>query len=158
MRAALRSVSLGIILGVAIVGLSAQGENPRVGSWHLNLAKSKYEPGPPPKGHTVTVKAAGNGETVTSEMVSADGTKMTMSYTAQYDGKDHPLTGSPLADTVSIKQVDSHTTERTDKKGGKVVQTIRRTVSKDGKTMTVTVKGTDMKGRPVNNVVVFEKH
>lgn len=158
MRACLRSVALGVILGTGVIGLSAQADNPRVGTWHLNVTKSKYNPGPAPKSHVVKIVAAGQGEQVTSEMVGVDGTKMSTQYTADYDAKDHPLTGSPLADTESIKRIDSHTTERTDKKGGKVVQTLRRTVSKDGKTMTVTIKGTDMKGRPVNNVVVFEKH
>jgi hypothetical protein len=157
MRAIQRSVALGIILGGAAVCLAAQADNPRVGEWRLNVAKSKYDPGPPPKSQTLKIVAEAKGENVTSEMVSADGTKVTTHYTAQYDGKDYPLTGSPTADTVSIKQIDSHTTERTDKKSGKAVQTLTRTVSKDGKTMTVTVKGTDMKGRSVNNVVVFEK-
>jgi hypothetical protein len=71
--------------------------------------------------------------------------------------KDYPLTGSDLADTVSLKRIDAHTSERTDKKGGKIVQTFRRVVSKDGKTMTVTIKGTNAQGQTVNNVVVFEK-
>jgi len=48
--------------------------------------------------------------------------------------------------------------ERTDSKGGKAVQTFIRVVSKDGKTMTVTIKGTNAQGQAVNNVVVFEKH
>jgi hypothetical protein len=157
MRACLRSVTLGLILATGGVGLFAQADNPRVGTWQLNVAKSKYSPGPPPRSHTVKIEAAGKGEKVTSEIVTADGTKMTTGYTADYDGKDHPLTGSPLADTVSIKRIDSHTTERTDKKGGKVIQTLTRTVSKDGKTMTVTIKGTGLTGKPVNNVVVFEK-
>jgi hypothetical protein len=78
-------------------------------------------------------------------------------YTANYDGKDYPITGSLTADTVSLKRNDRHTTVRTDKKGGKVVQTFKRVVSKDGKTMTVTIKGTNASGQPMNNVVVFEK-
>ena len=38
------------------------------------------------------------------------------------------------------------------------MQTFTRVVSKDGKTMTVTIKGTNAQGQAVNNVVVFEKH
>jgi hypothetical protein len=43
------------------------------------------------------------------------------------------------------------------KKAGKQVQTYSRVVSKDGKTMTVTVKGTNAKGQTINNVSVYEK-
>ena len=58
---------------------------------------------------------------------------------------------------VSLKRIDARTTERTDKKGGAVAQTIRRVVSADGKTMNVTVKGKNAQGQAMSNVVVFEK-
>ena len=61
---------------------------------------------------------------MTAEFVNADGTRTTVQYTeANFDGKDYPLTGSQFgADTVSLKRIDRRTTERTDKKGGKVIQ------------------------------------
>jgi hypothetical protein len=156
MRARTSAVTLGVILAAAAL-MAAQGVDPRVGTWHLNVAKSKYSPGPAPKSQVLTIAAAGEGEKVTSESISATGQKMTTVYTAGYDGKPHPLTGSEVADTVTLKRVDSHTTERTDSKGGKVVQTYTRAVSKDGKTMTVTVKGTNAAGQAVQNVLVFDK-
>jgi hypothetical protein len=128
-----------------------------VGTWKLNVAKSKYDPGPPPQSQTLKVEAVGKGEKVTSETLTADGKKVTVTYTANFDGKDYPLTGSPMADTVSLKRRDARTTERTDKKGGKVVQVLTRVVSVDGKTMTVTLKGTNPQGQAVNNVIVFDK-
>jgi hypothetical protein len=151
------AVLLGVVLGADIVYLSAQGGDPRIGTWKLNVAKSKYSPGPPPKSQTLKVEASGQGEKVTSEVVNADGTNTTTQYTANFDGKDSPLTGSPIADMVSLKRIDARTTERTDKKGGTVAQTIKRVVSADGKTMNVTVKGKNAQGQEVSNVVVFEK-
>jgi hypothetical protein len=153
-------VALGVVLGADIVNVSAQASDPRVGTWKLNVAKSKYSPGPAPQSLTVKVEPSGQGgEKVTSEFVNADGTRTTVQYTeANFDGKDYPLTGSQFgADTVSLKRIDRRTTERTDKKGGTVVQTLRREVSQDGKTMTVTTKGTDTQGQAMNNVAVFEK-
>ncbi|HYT88202.1 MAG TPA: hypothetical protein VEL76_05745 [Gemmataceae bacterium] len=44
------------------------------------------------------------------------------------------------------------------KKAGKVVQTTTRVVSKDGETLTLTVKGTNAEGRVVNDVLVFDKY
>jgi len=158
-----RAVTLAIVVLVVLVAadvaqLSAQGKDPRIGTWKLNVAKSKYDPGPAPQSQTLKVDAVGKGEKVTSETVTADGKKVTVTYTANFDGKDYPLTGSALgADKVSLKRIDARTTERIDKKDGKPVVTIRRVVSADGKTMTATSKGTNAEGKPMNNVAVFEK-
>jgi hypothetical protein len=110
-----------------------------------------------PQSLTVKVEPAGQGEKVTAEFVNADGTRTTTQYTANFDGKNSPLTGSQIADTVSLKRVDARTTVRTDKKGDKVAQTLTRVVAQDGKTMTVTTKGTNAQGQAVNNVAVFDK-
>jgi hypothetical protein len=160
MRACSSALTLGVAMVFGITMLSAQGAktaNPRVGSWELNVAKSKYSPGPGPKSQTLKIEAVGEGEQVTSETISATGAKTAQTYTANYDGKPNPLKGSEIADMVSLKRIDSNTSERTDTKHGKVVQTLTRVVSADGKTMTVTIKGTNAQGQTVNNVVVFEK-
>jgi hypothetical protein len=158
MRAGSSALTFGVILVAAVAVVSAQGANPRIGTWHLNVAKSTFSPGPAPKSQVLTIEAAGAGEKVTSESVLATDAKTVSVYTANYDGKPYPITGSETADTVTLKRVDANTSERTDSKAGKAVQTLIRVVSKDGKTMTVTIKGTNAQGQAVNNVVVFEKH
>lgn len=150
-------VTLGVVLGAGIVNVSAQASDARIGTWRLNVAKSKYSPGPAPKSQTVKVEASGQGEKFTAEGVNADGTPTMTQYTANFDGKDYPLTGSQNADKVSLKRIDARTTERTDKKGDTVVATVTRIVSQDGKTMTTTVKGTNAQGQAVDNVLVLEK-
>jgi hypothetical protein len=150
-------VVLGVVLGADIVNLSAQASDPRIGTWKLNVAKSKYSPGPAPRSNTMKVEASGQGEKQTTEGVNAEGGPTATQYTANFDGKDYPITGAQNLDTVSLKRIDARTTERTGKKGDKVVQTITRVVSQDGKTMTNTVKGTNAQGQTVNNVVVWEK-
>jgi hypothetical protein len=150
---------IGVVLGIGVVDLSAQMNDPRIGTWKLNVAQSKYSPGPAPQSLMVKVEtAAGQGEKTITDFVNADGTRTTTQYTANFDGKDSPLTGSQFgADMVSLKRIDARTTERTDKKGDKVVQVLTRVVSQDGKTMTVTTKGTNAQGQAVSNVGVFEK-
>jgi hypothetical protein len=106
---------------------------------------------------TMKIEAAGEGEKATTEGVNAAGTATRTEYTAQYDGKDYPITGSQNADTVALKRIDARTIERTDKKGEKVVVTSSRVVSEDGKTMTVTTTGTNAQGQAMNNVTVWEK-
>lgn len=140
-----------------LAGAWAQASNPAVGTWKLNLAKSKFKPGPAPKNITVKIEPAGEGLKVTAEIVDAEGKPMATEYTANYDGKDYPLKGSTVADTVTLKRIDARTSLRTDKRDGKVVQTFKRVMAKDGKSFTVTNTGKDAAGKPVHNVVVFEK-
>ncbi len=159
MTALARFFALGVgvvVASVLIVAVSAQA-SPEIGTWKLNVAKSKFSPGPAPKSQTVTFTAAGQGVKVTTEGVGADGSKTAQSYTANYDGKDVPLTGSATTDTVSLKRISATTVERTDKKAGKIGQTITRVMSADGKTLTITTKGTNAQGQAVNNVGVYEK-
>ncbi len=152
-----RLLILGIVVGAGIATLSAQAANPRIGTWQLNLAKSKYSPGPAPKSQTLKIEGSGQEEKVTSEITDAAGARIETGYTASYDGKDYPLKGSAVADTVSLKRINGRTSERVDKKAGKPVLTYTRVVSQDGKTMTVTIKGINPQGKPMTNVVVFEK-
>jgi hypothetical protein len=137
---------------------SAQGGDAVIGTWKVNLAKSTYSPGPPPQSLTVKIERAGDyGEKITADGTRADGQPIQIRYTVQFDGRDYPISGSPIADTVSAKRIDATTTERTDKKAGKVVATLTRKVSADGKTMTVTYKGTNAEGQAFTNVVLLEK-
>jgi hypothetical protein len=103
------------------------------------------------------IEASAQAETVTAEEVNSAGTLTKTQYTANFDGKDYPLSGVQHADTVSLKRIDARTTERTDKKGGTEILFFTRVVSQDGKTMTVTVKGTNAQGQTVNNVAVWER-
>ncbi|OFW28187.1 MAG: hypothetical protein A3H97_02575 [Acidobacteria bacterium RIFCSPLOWO2_02_FULL_65_29] len=128
-----------------------------MGTWKLNVEKSKYSPGPAPKSLTVKFEPAGKGVKVTTEGITADGKPTATEFTANYDGKDNPIKGLPTSDTVSLKRINALTTMRTDKKGGKVVVTIKRVIAKDGKTFTAAVKAKTAKGEPVNNMLVFEK-
>ena len=160
MQTVLRSAILGLILAVfaAVTSVSAQSTNAvGLGTWKLNLEKSKYSPGPAPKSSTIKFEAAGKGVKVTGEGVGADGKPFANEYTANFDGKEVPYKGSANIDTVSIRRINANTTERTDKKDGKLVQTIKRVVAKDGKSFTATVKGKNSKGEPVHNVLVWDK-
>ena len=135
----------------------AQDSDPGMGTWKLNLAKSKYKPGPAPQSLVVKFEPAGKGVKTTSDFVNAKGEKISSVYTAYYDGKDYPITGSAVSDTVALKKLGGGKMERVDKKGGKPFQTFVRTVSADGKTMTITQKGTNPKGELFDNVLVLEK-
>jgi hypothetical protein len=160
MQSALRNVMLGIA-AIAFTAsastASAQSANAGMGNWKLNVEKSKYSPGPAPKSLNIKFEPAGAGVKVTTDGVNADGSKSASEYTANYDGKDSPIKGSPASDTVSLVRKDANTTVRTDKKAGKVVATLTRVVAKDGKSFTVAVVGTNAKGEAVNHMLVWDK-
>ena len=146
-------------LAFALFGLAATlvAADPASGTWKLNAAKSKYTPGPPPKSATITYEETADGIKRTGESVDAEGKTTSFEYTAKYDGKDYPVTGSDLYDTITIKRINDQTAEATLKKSGKVVSNARRVVSKDGKVMTLTITGTNPKGEKMHNVVVYDK-
>ena len=100
---------------------------------------------------------AGQEIKASAKGVDSNGKAVTGEWTVNYDGKDRPQTGNPEADMLSLKRIDAYTAEFTQKKAGQVVMTGTRSISRDGKVMTITTKGTNAKGQPVNEVEVFEK-
>lgn len=144
-------------LSAVLIGATFAQSDPQVGVWKLNVAKSKYSPGPAPKSATTRIEAVGAGTKVIVDQVLADGTTRHWEYTANYDGKDTPVTGNPDADTVARTRINATTVQTIAKKGGKVMTTQTSAVSSDGKTRTVTTKGVNASGQQVNNVAVYEK-
>jgi hypothetical protein len=137
---------------------SAQSKDPVAGTWTLNVAKSKFAPGPPAKSGKAVITASGaDGVKIAFDGVTGAGDKVHWEYTAQNDGKDYPMTGNPDADTVTLKRIHATSVETTYKKGGKVTLVNVRTVSADGKTLTVTQKGTNATGTKVDNLLVFDR-
>jgi len=149
-----------LLIAAALVVLAsasalAQSNNPLVGTWKLNTAKSK---GSTFKSGTTKVEAAGEGVKFTVDLVAADGTAYHWSFTANYDGKDVKVTGdSPYGDTTALSRVDARTTRSVSKRAGKVMTTQTIVVSEDGKTRTTTTKGTDAKGQPIDAVSFYER-
>lgn len=141
---------------IAISGVLTAQPDPAVGTWTLNVTKSTYSPGPAPTEHTMTIESVGEETKVTVKGAAADGSPVSVSYSYKTDGKDYPSTGSRDFDSVALKR-SGMTVEGLRKKAGKQVQTYSRVVSKDGKTMTVTIKGTNAKGQTINNIAVYEK-
>jgi hypothetical protein len=150
--------ALYVVVGLLVTTSTLWAADPFVGTWKLNLAKSKFSPGPPPKNLTVTYEATENGIKATTEGVNAEAKPVATTYTATYDGKDTSVTGSGAPyDTIALKRIDPNTVEVTTKKGGKVMGNGKRVVSKDRKVLTVTTKGTNAKGEATNNVAVYDK-
>ena len=140
-----------LALAAPLVLLAQTADNdPFVGTWKLNVAKSKYSPGPAMKSETVTIGADGK---VTVDGVETNGQPETWSYTYSA-GNESPITGIP--DSSVVEKRSGNRIEHTWKIGqgrfkGKGV------LSDNGKTMTYTMDGTDEQGRHEHDLLMFEK-
>jgi hypothetical protein len=147
-------LAITLTVSVLMLGAAAQAADNQVGTWKLDVAKSKYSPGPPPKESTLNIEAQADGLKFTIDSVDAEGKAIHTESSPKYDGKDYPMTGNPNADSISLKKINDHTIETQTKKDGKPLTTIRSVVSKDGKTRTSTYTGKNAKGQDVNNTTV----
>ena len=159
-----RSLVVGA-LGAVLAGTvgstltSSAQEEPHVGTWELNLAKSTFSPGPPPRRQTLTFQAAGPHWTALVQGIDAAGHPIkseTGNLVISFDGRDHPTPNDDY-ETSSWKRVDSHKYQVIRKRAGKPVLTTLNEVSTDGRTMTITTTGTNAAGQPVNNLAVYDK-
>jgi hypothetical protein len=133
----------------AITTVAALAADNSRGTWKLNVATCKYPPAPFPVKSLPSVReAAPGGVKVTTTGERTDGTAVNASYTATYDGSAATVTGSGAPyDTISVKQVNANTfTYEAKQANGKYQATGRTVISRDGKTMTTTAKGTDAHG------------
>jgi hypothetical protein len=145
--------ALVIVLAAGSVVLAQS--SPFVGTWKLNVEKSKYNPGPAPQSQTRTWDASGM---VMVNGVGATGKSFSYGYSITGDGKESPTMGAipNKADMISSKKIDGNTYEAKYMKGGKQVEITTFKVSNGGKTLTIDAKGTPDAGF-VENVQVLEK-
>jgi hypothetical protein len=150
-----------IAISVALLFMTAvilQAADQFTGTWTLNVAKSKYSPGKPPKSQITKLEMLKDGLREIVDRVNADGTTTHWDVIAKFGGKDTPISGDPDRDTVAIKKIDDYTLEVVNKKAGKVTTSMKLVVAKDGKSRTNTVTGVTATGAVINNILFFDKN
>jgi hypothetical protein len=151
----MRRIVAKLVLGLAITTIGMFAADSAVGTWKFNPTKSTNSA---LKSRTdVREETADGGIKVTRTEERPTGGPTQATYTYKYDGKEYPATGAQF-DTIAVKRVNANTSSWEVKKSdGKYHQTGRIVVSKDGKTMTQTFKGTDADGKPVQGTNVYDK-
>jgi hypothetical protein len=151
-------IALALIAGLMCVSPILFAADNQVGTWKLNLTKSKYDPASlAPNSTTAKLEAVADGIKAIVDTVDFENKKIHYEFTAKYDGKDYPISGDPTRDSISYKRIDDYTFESVSKKAGKVTVTTRNEYSKDGKSRTLTTTGTNDKGQKVSNTAVWDK-
>jgi hypothetical protein len=154
-----RMLVVGTVISVVsgATAFAAHAADPAIGTWTLNVEKSKFSPGPGPKSATRSYAQTADGISLTYSGVAADGSAISGNSTFKYDGKDYAITGSPDYDAISLKKVNATTVKSTQKKDGKVVGWTTRSVSAHGKVLTLSSKGKNAKGEATHSVAVYDK-
>ena len=118
-----------------------------MGVWQADLKRSRFS-GDAPQAHSRKYEPAGEGYKLSVEGLSAKGKRISWEYTANYDGKDYPVKGSPTVDTISLTQVDDRTTLGIFKKGGLPAACYKRTILPDQALEILTAGADDGSGSP----------
>lgn len=152
----MKTKTIALLVSLVFVTVAVGFQNdPQIGTWKLNEAKSKFAG--KTRNHTVVYEVDGDQIKVTVDGVDENGDAVHNEWTGKFDGKDYPITGDSNADMRSYKLVDAHTLELANKKEGKTLLTGRIVVSGDGKTRTVTTTSKNEQGKTVTNVAVYDK-
>lgn len=121
------------------------------GTWKFDLSKSKF-PGPPPKVDMFTMAPDGR---ITISETDAQGKSSSWSYKPQ-EGQAVPVEGRGPNVTVTAHKVNDYRIEHTWNFDGRTAKSYT-ILSKDGKTQTFQIAGTDKDGKPFEETVVYEK-
>src|ERR1700739_4343115 len=152
----------GVVVVVFASGVLLAQNNPFVGTWKLNHARSKYTTGVAPTEIIATIQIVGDQDQVTENGTAADGSPISLKYAfPDKGGPGKGLAGGNLAkhpfDGVSGRRIDDNIFEVSFMKGGKEMLHNQFVVSKDGKTLRETVRGFVPLGNPVSGVLVWER-
>jgi 4-carboxymuconolactone decarboxylase len=128
---------------------------PFTGTWTMNAAKSRFNPGPPFKSFTLTFTADGTRHL---DLIGAGGQSLKASLPWS-DGKEVPVTVTQggMENVTAVSKIHGRTFDDTWRANGKVIEKVHGAVSSDGKILTVSVEGTNNEGRAFHNRVVFDK-
>jgi hypothetical protein len=125
-------------------------EDPFIGTWKLNVSKSKFEPPPAPTSETVTIGADGK---VTVQTMTSDGAEE-WSYTYMQD-QESPITGMTEGSSVKEHRAGDTVEHSWKARGGNY--TGKGTLTKNGTVMTYVFDGTRPDGKHEHDVMIFEK-
>ena len=128
-----------------------------LGTWKLNGEKSKLEGSGIGSNATARLEPDGSGFKASVEAPSPEGQSISYTYQLTLDSKPIKVAGAAQFDEIASSRVNDRVFTATAKKNGQVVYSDRRALSRDGKTITITRKGTNPQGHRYTATIVFDK-
>jgi hypothetical protein len=145
---------LALLFGAAVVfGAQTEHITPFTGTWKLNVAKSRFHPGPAFQSFTLTFTSDGTRKL---DLIRGDGQPFKASLPWS-DGKEVVPVTQGMANTKVVSQIRGNTVDDTWKQNGKVIEKVHGVVSPDRRTLRITVEGPDGQGGTFHNRLTFEK-
>ena len=146
-------------LAGSATAMAQNSTEPDMGTWILNLAKSKYDPAAlAPKSETRTLEQTPDGmihETIQVER--ADGQISKQGSTLQRNGKPFRFTGNPNLDTIEVTRINSQAITITQLLKGKVIGYQVSSLSADGKVLTLKRTITTATGETQHDVRIYDR-
>ena len=130
-------------------------QNGFAGTWKLNLAKSDIPP--VTKSQILTIETDGVNVTMREELINDKYEHLVIAVQGKFDGRDNPVTGTPFADTVSYRLLDSHSIEGIAKKDGRICVKETAVLSEAEDVVRVTYESYDERGNIQIAHGVFER-
>jgi len=146
----------GLAFSLPCLLLAQSASDPINGTWALNVAMSSYEPGPAPQSDTRTWEVTSDGVRLTIHLIAANGTAINETTTYKRDGRPYAFTGSSVVDALAVTRINAREERGNLMSHGKVIGRVTATVSKDGKTLTMTGTVTSS-GRTERDVRIYER-
>ena len=136
---------------------ATDADDPIIGVWKLNLSRSKYIPGPPPKSETRTYREKDGQIFCTIQRTDVSGKALPpIEFSEKYDGCEYPVKNSNVGDALVLQRINNYLSEATLKHAGMVVATTRRIITDNGKTLMLIYKEVSTE-HPVDNVIVYDR-
>jgi hypothetical protein len=136
--------------------LTLLAADPFNGTWKLNLKQSKVML-PPPKSQVMRIQSDAEKVTMNEEVIAANGQRFNVKFTANFDGRDYVIEGTPLADTIAFTRPDKRVLEGTAKKRGQIVVREKMTVAPNGRRIAHEFSVTDGAGVTTPYTAVWDR-
>jgi hypothetical protein len=145
-----------LILSV-VIAVFTQSQEPWVGTWRLNVAKSTPDREARFKRTTIRIEPWEDGIRVTYNMVGTRGGVTHLEWIGKFDGKDYPIQGVDYVLTNAYSQTSSQSYNITNKVDGVETSRAEVVISPDGKTLTTVTTGKNSQGKAASTTVVYER-
>jgi hypothetical protein len=155
----MKSATLVTGLLVFMVQLTVAQNQLFVGTWKVDVAKSRYQSNPGPKSEVLRFEPVGQGFKVSLDGVNEQG-RYHSEGTGKFDGIDVPVVATPARPanfTYAFSRIDDHTWDIVIKVNGERRILVRNVVSDDGKTMRGVSSAVTNQGQVTTQVVIYEK-
>src|SRR5262245_10889716 len=140
-----------------LAALLALSQEPWVGTWKLNIAKSTADRDARYKRAISKIEPWQDGLKVTYDLVGMRGGVTHMEWMGKFDGKDYSVQGVDYVLTHAYTLLNDRSYEITIKIDGIVTAIAKVEVSPDGRTLTTLTNGKDGRGNNVRTIAVYEK-